>query len=45
MTIGLHHVTGSMDELTGHIKKEVPLCILFANDIVLVNESRDGVNT
>ena len=52
MTIGLHQ--GStlspylfaliMDELTAHIQEEVPWCILFADDIVLVDESRAGVN-
>ena len=32
------------DALTAHIQEEVPWGILFANDIVLVEESRDGVN-
>jgi hypothetical protein len=52
ITIGLHQ--GStlspylfalvMDELTKHIQVEVPWCMLFADDIVLVDETRDGVN-
>ena len=33
-----------MDELTAHVQEKIPWCMLFANDIVLVNESRDGVN-
>ena len=52
MTIGLHQ--GStlspyllaliMDELIAHIQAEVHWCMLFADDIVLVDELRDGVN-
>ena len=52
MTIGLHQGSAQspylfaliMNELTAHIQKEIPWCMLFADDIVLVNESRDGVN-
>ncbi|XP_070020888.1 uncharacterized protein [Nicotiana sylvestris] len=33
-----------MDALTRHIQVEVPWCILFADDIVLIDESRSGVN-
>ena len=33
-----------MDELTAHIQEEVPWCMLFADEIVLVDELRDGVN-
>ncbi|XP_075078860.1 uncharacterized protein LOC142164623 [Nicotiana tabacum] len=33
-----------MDTLTYHIQGKVPWCILFADDIVLIDESRDGVN-
>nr|XP_033508478.1 secreted RxLR effector protein 78-like [Nicotiana tomentosiformis] len=33
-----------MDVLTHHIQEDVPWCMLFANDIVLIEETRDGVN-
>lgn len=33
-----------MDELTGHMQDEVPWCLLFVDDIVLIEETRDGVN-
>nr|XP_018633540.1 uncharacterized protein LOC104117440 [Nicotiana tomentosiformis] len=33
-----------MDSLTQHIKGEVPWCLLFAQDIVLIDETRGGVN-
>ena len=33
-----------MDELTRAIKDEIPWCMLFADDIVLVDETRAGVN-
>nr|XP_016448327.1 PREDICTED: uncharacterized protein LOC107773418 [Nicotiana tabacum] len=33
-----------MDALTRHIQGEVPWCILFADDIVLIDETRGGVN-
>ena len=52
ITIRLHH--GStlslflfvivMDELTRAIQDEIPWCMLFADDIVLVDETRAGVN-
>ena len=52
MTIGSH--LGSalspylfaliIDELIAHNQEEVPWCMLFADDIVLVDESRDCVN-
>ena len=32
-----------MNELTAHIQEEVHWCMLFADDIVSVDESRDGV--
>lgn len=34
-----------MSELTPHFQDEVPRCELFAYDIVLVEGSKDGVNT
>ena len=33
-----------MDELTRAIQDEIPWCILFADNIVLVDETRAGVN-
>ncbi|XP_070017987.1 secreted RxLR effector protein 78-like [Nicotiana sylvestris] len=33
-----------MDALTHHIQGEVPWCMLFADDIVLIDETRRGVN-
>ena len=33
-----------MDELTRHIKDVVPWCMLFVDDIVLVDETARGVN-
>ena len=33
-----------MDELTGHIQDDIPWCMLFANDIVLIDETQEGVN-
>jgi hypothetical protein len=33
-----------MDEVTRDIQGGIPWCMLFANDVVLVNESRTGVD-
>ena len=33
-----------MDELTREIKDEVPWCILFTDDIVLIDKTRGGLN-
>jgi len=33
-----------MDALTHHIQGEVPWCMLFADDIILIDETRGGVN-
>ncbi|XP_070002243.1 uncharacterized protein [Nicotiana sylvestris] len=33
-----------MDSLIRHIQGEVPWCLLFADDIVLIDETRGGVN-
>ena len=52
ITVGLHQ--GSvlspylfalvMDELTMHIQDDIPWCMLFADDIVLIDETKSGVN-
>ena len=33
-----------MDEVTRDIQDDIPWCMLFANDVVLVDKSRAGVN-
>ena len=33
-----------LDELTREIQDEVPWCMLFADDIVLIDETRSGLN-
>ncbi|XP_075088305.1 secreted RxLR effector protein 78-like [Nicotiana tabacum] len=52
MMIGLHHGSAlnpflfafTMDVLTYHVQGEVPWCMLFTDDIVLIDEMRCGVN-
>ncbi|XP_070023229.1 secreted RxLR effector protein 78-like [Nicotiana sylvestris] len=34
----------AMDALTHHIQGEVPWCMLFADYIILIDKTRDGVN-
>jgi Reverse transcriptase (RNA-dependent DNA polymerase) len=51
-TIGLHQgsalspylFTLIIDEITKHIHKTIPECMLFADDIVLIDDTREGVN-
>jgi Reverse transcriptase (RNA-dependent DNA polymerase) len=33
-----------MDEITKDIQEDIPLCMLFADDVVLIDKSRIGVN-
>ena len=33
-----------MDELTKHIQDDIPWCIMFADDVILVDETARGVN-
>jgi Reverse transcriptase (RNA-dependent DNA polymerase) len=52
ITIGLHQrsalspyiFTLVMDNITNDIQGDIPWCMLFANDVVLIDESRIGVN-
>ncbi|KAM1129870.1 hypothetical protein ACFX19_045301 [Malus domestica] len=52
ITVGLHQGSSLspylfalvMDELTGHIQGDIPWCMLFADDIVLIDETQEGVN-
>jgi hypothetical protein len=52
ITIGVHQgsalspylFTLVMDILTRHIHDDIPWCMLFADDVVLIDESREGVN-
>ena len=52
ITIGLHQGSALssfvfaivMDEITKCIHEDIPWCMLFANDIVLIDETKKGVN-
>jgi hypothetical protein len=52
INIGLHQESALspylfalvMDEVTRDIQGDIPWCMLFANDVVLVDESRMGVD-
>jgi hypothetical protein len=33
-----------IDELTKNIERDIPFCMIFADDVVLVDETRVGVN-
>ena len=52
MTIGLYQGSALspylfvliMNELIGHIQEEVSWCMLFADDIAMMDKSRDGMN-
>ena len=33
-----------MDEITKSIHEDIPWCMLFADDIVLISETKEGVN-
>jgi len=53
INIGLHqrlaispfHFTIIMDDLARGIQDKIPWCILFAHDIVLIDETKDGEST
>ena len=34
-----------MDEITKNIHEKIPWCMLFADDIVLINETKERVNS
>ena len=52
ITVGLHQGSAlslylfalGLDELTKHIQDDIPWCMLFADDIVLIDETKSGVN-
>jgi Reverse transcriptase (RNA-dependent DNA polymerase) len=42
--LSLYIFTLVMDEITKNIQEDIPWCMLFADDVVLIDESRIGVN-
>ena len=53
ITIGVHQRSALshflfvvvMDEIMKSLHEEIPLCMLFADDIVLIDKIKEGVNT
>ena len=43
-TLSLYLFALIMDESTTHIQEDVPWCMVFVTDIVLVDRSRNGAN-
>ena len=43
-TLSFYLFTLVLDEVTKHLHEQIPWCILFANDIVLIDEIIDGIN-
>ena len=43
-TLSPYLFTLIMDELTAHIQEVIPWCMLFEDDIKLVNELKHGMN-
>ena len=52
ITIGVHQGSALshflfaivMDEITKNIYEDIPWCLLFIDDIVLIDETKEGVN-
>jgi Reverse transcriptase (RNA-dependent DNA polymerase) len=42
--LSLYIFTLVMDEITKDIQENIPWCMLFTDDVVLIDESRIGVN-
>ena len=43
-TLSLYLFTLVIDELTKHIQDDIPWCMLFVDDIALIDETKSGVN-